>query len=184
MVAFSVNTVQRKILLVEIPMLVNKLSYLATVLEGRLLKDVRYKPAISVFHLSGYTGSFWALMKKSGAGDTTFWCSYCTFKVSKMWLIIIAGVVCFFQHVAWKHSGHRAMHYLHGVNMSASGMAESQIKSLLIFKYWTLNNNVMSHLRTLESGKSAVAQCVWLISMTSPPTSEWWRNQNQESRKL
>lgn len=58
MVAFSVNTVQRKILLVEIPMLVNKLSYLATVLEGRLLKDVRYKPAISVFHLSGYTGSF------------------------------------------------------------------------------------------------------------------------------
>lgn len=34
MVAFLVNTVQRKILLVEILVSVNKLSYLATDLEG------------------------------------------------------------------------------------------------------------------------------------------------------
>lgn len=61
-------------------------------------------------------------------------------KVSKMWLIIIAGVVCFSQHVAWKWCGHRAMHYLHGVNMSASGMAVSQIKSLLILNtgHWII----------------------------------------------
>lgn len=61
-------------------------------------------------------------------------------KVSKMWLIIIAGVVCFSQHEAWKWCGHRAVHYLHGVNMSASGMAEIQVKSLLILntEHWII----------------------------------------------